>query len=95
MNSGSVPAYASFQHVGDTQRITDLPRVLLAAILHDAGAADHLEVGDFRQFDQDIVLDAVGKECVLLLIAQIFEWQNRDTFFWWIKLRGSEEFAAK
>src|SRR5207244_13305499 len=43
MNSGSIPAYASFQHVGDTQRVTDLTRVLFAAILHHAGATDHFE----------------------------------------------------
>src|SRR6266536_5164106 len=53
----------------NTQRITDLVYVLLAAILHDAGAADDLEVSDFRQLDQNVVLHAVGKEPVLFLFA--------------------------
>ena len=77
-NSRSVSAYASFQHMGDTQRITDPARILLAPILHDAGAADHFEIGDFRQFGQNVVLHAVGEKCVLFVVAEIFKWQHCD-----------------
>ena len=70
------------QHVGHTQRIADLAHIVFTAILHDAGAADHLQVGDFRQLGQDVVLDAIGKERVLFLVAQIFEWQNGDASCW-------------
>ena len=61
--------HRSLEHVGDTQRITDLVYVLLAAILHDAGAADHFQIGNFCQLGQDVVLHAVGKEPVLFLVA--------------------------
>ena len=56
--------------MGDTQRIADLPHILFTAILHDAGAADHFQVGDFCQLGQNVILDAVGKERVLFLIAR-------------------------
>ena len=40
---------APFQHVRHAQRIADLARVVLVAILHNARSADDLEIGDFRQ----------------------------------------------
>ena len=58
--------------------IADLAHVLFAAIFHHAGAADDLEIGDFRQLGQNVVLDAVGKGCVLSVVAQIFKWQHGD-----------------
>ena len=53
-------------------------RVLLAAILHHAGAADDLEIGNLRQLGQNVVLDTVGKGGVLFVVAQVFKRQHRD-----------------
>ena len=41
-------------------------------------AADHLQVGDFCQLGQNVVLYAVGKECVLLFVAKIFKGEYSD-----------------
>ena len=76
--------HCSFQHVRDTQRVANLPHILFAAILHDAGAADHFQVRDFRQLGQNVVLNAVGKKRVLFLVAQIFKWQHRDAGCQWM-----------
>ena len=65
--------------MGNTQQIADLMHILFAAVLHDAGAADHFEIGDFPKLGQNVVLDAVGKNRVLFLITQIFKWQHGDT----------------
>ncbi len=62
-------AHATFQYMRHAKRITDLARVVLVTILHDAGPADDLESGDFRQLGQKIVLDAVGKGRVLSVVA--------------------------
>ena len=62
--------------MGDTQRITNPAHILLAPILHRTGATDHFEIGDFRQFGQDVVLNAIGEKCVLFVVAEIFKWQH-------------------
>ena len=54
-------------------------KLLFAAILHDAGATDHLEIGDLCQLCQNVVLDAIGKERVLFMVAEIFKWQHSDS----------------
>src|SRR4029453_2811614 len=84
MNSGSVPAYASFQYVGDTQRITDLPQVLFTAILHHAGAADHFEVGHLCQLGQNVILHAISKKRMLFVVAKVFKWEHRDPSRQWM-----------
>ena len=35
---------------------------------------------NLRQAGEDVVLDAVGEKGVLLIVAEIFEWENRDAF---------------
>ena len=72
-------SHCSLQHVGDTQSIAELAQILFAAVLHHARAADHLQIGNFGQFNQDVVLDAVGKERVFFLITQVFKRQDRDS----------------
>src|SRR5437762_59020 len=64
---GADSPYAALQHMGDSQLVTDLTYVLLAAIVHYAGPADDLEIGDFRQLGQNVVLHAVGKVGVLFV----------------------------
>ena len=70
---GTCLAYAAFQDVRHSKRISDLARVLLAAKSHDAVAADHLEVGNFRQLGQDVVLNTIGKGGVLPVVTQVFK----------------------
>src|SRR5262249_12873501 len=55
-----------------------LSHVLLAAILHNAGSADHFQVSDFCQLGQNVVLNAVGKDRMLFPLAEIFKWQYGD-----------------
>src|ERR1700693_6480305 len=51
------------------------------AILHHTGATNHFQISHLGQSGQDFVLHAVSKECVLLVVAQIFKWQHRDALF--------------
>src|ERR1700719_2133682 len=76
-------ADASFQNIPNIKRPADLAQVLgsfCAAICHHARAANYPQSFDSRQAGQDIVLDAVGKKRVRLVIAEIFERQNSNTF---------------
>ena len=53
----------------------------MVAVLHDAGAADDLQVGHLGQVGQDFVLHAIGEEAVGLVVAQVLEGQHRNGFF--------------
>src|SRR5215469_3115490 len=70
---------ATFQHVRHLKSRSDLTRVLFAAKSHNASAADYLQVGNLRQFGQDVVLNTIGKRSVLSIVAQIFKWQHRNS----------------
>ena len=76
-------AHASLQHVDHAERLRNLRQIAFgrAAVGHHRGAADYLQVVDFRQARQDVVLDSVGKKRVLLVVAEIFERQNGDALF--------------
>jgi hypothetical protein len=74
MEPGPGLSDAAFQHVRNAQRIADLARISLAAILHHAGPTDYFEISNFRQLGQNVVLDAVGKGGVLSVAAQVFKW---------------------
>ena len=67
--------HTAFQDMGDTESLADITQVPRGRVpeLHDAGAADDLEVGELRQSRQDLVLHAVSEERVLLVIAEILE----------------------
>ena len=69
MQPGAGLAHAAFQHVRYLKLITDLARVLFAAISHHAGAADDLEIGNLRQLGQQVVLDTIGKGGVFSVIT--------------------------
>src|SRR5437016_12013174 len=60
---------AALQHMGDSQLVTDLTHILLAAIVHYAGSADDLEIGDFRQLGQNVVLHTIDEGPSFLLPA--------------------------
>src|SRR5439155_15679287 len=49
-------------------------------VLHDRGAADHLQVGDSRKVSQNLVLHALGEEGVRFFFAQIFERKDCEAF---------------
>ena len=73
---------ATFQNIGNPERLPNLSQIVhrVPAITHYAGATDHAQLFDPGQTGQDIVLDAIGKISVLLIVAEIFEWKNRNPF---------------
>src|SRR5882724_12453693 len=75
-------AHATLENVRYAERITDLPGVLLPAILHDASPADDLEIMNFRQLRQQIVLESIRKKRALPVIAEIFKWQHSNSGYW-------------
>ena len=66
----------------DAELLGDLAQIArrIAFVLHDARAADHFQVGDSDQIRQDLVLDALGKEGVRFLFAQIFKRKDGNAF---------------
>ena len=74
------PMHRPLEHMRDAELLSDLAPVArrVARILLHAQAADHLQVGDLREVRQDLALDAVREERVLLVAAEILEWQHRD-----------------
>ena len=73
---GACLADAAFQHVGYAKLVTDLARVLFAAISHHAGPADDLEIGNFRQLGQKIL---AGTGELRLLAAKPTLLESRKT----------------
>ncbi len=74
--------HRSFQNVRHAQRLTDFAQIARARfVLPHRSAADDFQVGDLGQVREDIILDAVREILVLLIVAQIFERQDRDAFF--------------
>ena len=74
-------ADTAFKNVRDPELLTNIANIRsLSAIGHDGSARDHFEFADFRKVGQNVVLYSIGKESVLLVVAQIFEWQYRDRF---------------
>src|SRR5262245_6149176 len=74
-------AYATLQHVRHTQRIAALARGVMVPILQDASSANDLEIGNFRELGQKIVLNSIRERGVLPVVAQIFKRQDSNTFF--------------
>src|SRR5207253_2049706 len=74
-------ADAAFENVRNPELLADLANIRsLAAITHDGSARDHFELTDFREVGQNVILHSISKEGVLLVVAQILEWQYRDRF---------------
>src|SRR5438105_11149430 len=68
----------------DAEFLADLPHVVLdpAFVLHNAGAADHFQIGHFRQISQDLALHSIGEIGVLFCLAEIIEGENGDALLW-------------
>src|SRR5437867_12444442 len=69
MKPGADHPDAALQHMGDSQLVTDLTHVPLAAIVHYAGPADHLQIGDFCKLGQNVVLHTIDEGPSFLLPA--------------------------
>src|SRR5438876_8849128 len=79
MKLGADSPDAALQHMGDSQLVTDLTHILLAAIAHHAGPADHLQVVDFCKLGQNVVLHTIDERPSFLLHAEIFKPQHCDS----------------
>ena len=79
MHLAARTARGPFEHMRNAKRAPDLTQIPFSAISHDTGPTDHLEVGDFRQLGQNVVLDAIGKKGVLLTVAEIFKRKDGDS----------------
>ena len=77
MKPGTAPANASLQHMRYSQLVADLTHIPLAAIVHHAGPADHLQIGDFRQLGQNVVLHAIDESRVFLSARLNFQMAER------------------
>src|SRR5207245_2188253 len=78
MDSASVAADASLEHMGNTKGFTNLSNVAFAAVRHHARSANDLEFGDLRQLGQNVVLHAISEKSVVHLTAQILKWEHGD-----------------
>src|SRR2546430_10724781 len=65
--------HGTLQNVRNPKRFTNLANIPLPAILHYAGMADHPEIVDAGEFGQNVVLNTIGKNGVLFIVAQTFE----------------------
>ena len=66
--------------MSDAELLADLAQVTLrpVAIAHDRRAADDLELLDFDQAGEEVVLHAVREKGVPLVFAPVLERQNRN-----------------
>src|SRR5437868_1219354 len=78
----SRPADTAFHDIADTELLRDFFEIArdAALVLHHRSATDHFQVLDLGKVRQQFILDAVGKESVLLFFAQIFQRQHGDAF---------------
>jgi len=73
---------ASLEHGGDAQRAGDTPDVFVLAFERERRRArDHLQSGDARQRVDDLLRETVAKVFVVLVGAQVLEWQDRNRRF--------------
>ena len=70
---GTSLTHATLQHVRDLKRIANLASIVLTAILHHAGAADDLEIGNVCQLGQNVVLHTISKKRVLSIVAEVLK----------------------
>src|SRR5689334_18470068 len=72
-------AHATFQHMRDTQCLTDLACVMPTAILHHAAATDDFKGGNVCQLGQKVILEAISERGVLPVVTEVFKRQHRDS----------------
>ena len=63
------PLNTAFENMRHAKRVPNLTSVPHATVRHDARAANDLQVSDFRQLGQNVVLNTIGKERVLFVLA--------------------------
>src|SRR5438105_9199632 len=71
---------AAFEDVSNAKRASDFAQITLRAsgVTHDAGARNDLEVCHFGQSCKNVILHPIGKECVLVIRAEVIERQHGD-----------------
>ena len=75
-------AHRAFEDVGDAERFADLAQVARAGpVLLHGSPADHFQVRDPGEAGENVVVHAVGEECVLAVVTQVFKRKNGDAFF--------------
>src|SRR5579864_969452 len=81
-NSLAFAADASLQNVGHTEQLSNFTQAMRRRIakLHDRRTTNHAHSADLRERGQNVVLNSVGEECVLLVVAKILERQHGDAF---------------
>jgi hypothetical protein len=60
------------------ERLTDLLRVPLAAVIHHARSANYFQVRDSCEAAQDFAVHAIGKRSVGFVAIGTFKWQHCD-----------------
>lgn len=75
--------HAPLEQISHPERLPDLAcfALLALAVGLDGVATDDLEVADPGEAGEDVVLDALGEECVLLVSAKVGEGKHGDAFF--------------
>src|SRR5260370_33923387 len=93
----SVTADGSFQHITYSQSVSDLAQIAfgICPILHHRGPADNLELRNFGEIVENLVLHSVGKVSIIFVRADVVEGKDRNAFFGWRRrwsslVRGSQ-----
>src|SRR5882724_1690854 len=81
----SGPTDAAFDDVAHAQLLRDLFEIAFGAalVLHHRCAADHFQVLDLGKVREQLILHTIGEKRVLLIFAQVLQWQHGDTFVGW------------
>ncbi len=72
--------HAAFQQIRDAKLLTDLSQIArrAAPVLEDRSAADDLQIRDFCQISENLILHAIREVGVLLVVAEVFERQDSN-----------------
>ncbi len=75
--------HASFENISNPQLLSDLAQIPMRTsnVTRDARARDDLEISDFAERGQNVILHSFCEICVLLVVTQIREWQHGNAFF--------------
>ena len=64
---------STLKNVRNPEGCSYFTNMSLSAILHYAGVADDPEIANAGKFGQNVILNTIGKNCVLFAVAQTFE----------------------
>jgi hypothetical protein len=75
--------HASFENIAHPQLLPDLTEISIRAgnIIRDARARDDLEIGEFGERGQNVLLHPLGEKRILLVGAEIGEREHGNAFF--------------